>query len=80
MVHMSTTQLVSFFKHLVNPSTARTCLGFREEPTSLVFGEPIYPLGLAGGAEAQSFLRVSRTTLWRLERRGALQPIRIGVA
>lgn len=40
--------------------------------------EPTQPLGLASGDQAQAFLRVSRTTLWRLERRGTLKPIHIG--
>ncbi|MDD4887648.1 MAG: helix-turn-helix domain-containing protein [Thiomonas sp.] len=35
-------------------------------------------LGLATCAEAQAFLRLSRTSLWRLERAGVLTPLRIG--
>jgi excisionase family DNA binding protein len=34
--------------------------------------------GLATYGEAQRFLAVSRTTLWRLARTGAIRPIRIG--
>ncbi|MEW6558960.1 MAG: helix-turn-helix domain-containing protein [Pseudomonadota bacterium] len=36
--------------------------------------------GLATTADAVTFLRLSRSTLWRLERQGALQPVRIGRA
>ncbi|MCE1162417.1 MAG: helix-turn-helix domain-containing protein [Thiomonas sp.] len=36
--------------------------------------------GLATAAQAASYLSLSRTTLWRLERQGSLQPIRIGRA
>lgn len=36
--------------------------------------------GLATVAEAQSYLRISRTTLHNLERRGDLRPVRIGRA
>lgn len=36
--------------------------------------------GLATTAEVMAYLRVSRTTLWRLCRTGALQPVRIGRA
>jgi len=36
--------------------------------------------GLATAAQAQSFLSLSRTTIWRLERLGVLQPVRIGRA
>lgn len=37
-------------------------------------------VGLTTAAEAASFLKLSRTTLWRLERAGALQPVRVGRA
>ena len=36
--------------------------------------------GLATARQAQSFLSLSRTTLWRLERAGALTPVRVGRA
>ncbi|CDW96343.1 MULTISPECIES: helix-turn-helix domain-containing protein [unclassified Thiomonas] len=36
--------------------------------------------GLATAAEAVAFLRLSRTTLWRLARTGHLAPVRIGRA
>ncbi len=36
--------------------------------------------GLATAAQAQRFLSLSRTTLWRLERAGELQGVRIGRA
>jgi len=36
--------------------------------------------GLATAAQARSFLSLSRTTLWRLERAGVLTPVRIGRA
>lgn len=34
--------------------------------------------GLATCAEAQAYLSISRSTLWRLERAGVLQAVRIG--
>ena len=34
--------------------------------------------GLATAAQAASFLSLSRTTIWRLERQGLLAPVRIG--
>jgi len=36
--------------------------------------------GLATPAQAQHFLELSRTTIWRLERQGVLTPVRIGRA
>jgi len=36
--------------------------------------------GLATAEQAASYLCLSRTTLWRLERQGALQAVRIGRA
>lgn len=36
--------------------------------------------GLGTAAEAMAYLRISRTTLWRLERAGVLRPVRIGRA
>ena len=36
--------------------------------------------GLATCAQAQTYLSVSRSTLWRLERRGEIQTIRVGRA
>lgn len=36
--------------------------------------------GLATSADAQAFLRVSRTTLYNLTRRGDLHPVRLGRA
>lgn len=36
--------------------------------------------GLATTAEVTAYLRVSRTTVWRLCRAGTLQPLRIGRA
>ena len=36
------------------------------------------PVGLATTAQAVAFLSLSRTTLWRLERSGVLQPVRLG--
>jgi len=41
-------------------------------------GSPAGPQGLATPAQAQRFLALSRTTIWRLERQGVLQPVRIG--
>lgn len=41
---------------------------------------PAQQQGLATCADAQAFLRVSRTTLYNLERRGDLRPVRIGRA
>ena len=35
-------------------------------------------LGLATAGQAQQYLSLSRTSLWRLERRGALIPVRLG--
>ena len=34
--------------------------------------------GLATCSEAQAFLSLSRASLWRLERKGILTPVRIG--
>lgn len=39
-----------------------------------------YGASLATTAEAQKFLKLSRTTLWRLERIGQLRGVRIGRA
>jgi predicted DNA-binding transcriptional regulator AlpA len=36
--------------------------------------------GLATAEQAVAFLSLSRTTLWRLERKGVLEPVRIGRA
>jgi hypothetical protein len=38
------------------------------------------PQGLATPAQAQHFLALSRTTIWRLERQGVLTPVRVGRA
>jgi excisionase family DNA binding protein len=36
--------------------------------------------GLATARQAQSFLSLSRTTIWRLTRQGVLNPVRVGRA
>lgn len=33
---------------------------------------------LLSGKEVQAYLKVSRQTLWRLEKSGAVQPVKIG--
>jgi excisionase family DNA binding protein len=43
------------------------------------FGREAYQ-GLATTAEAQAFLRLSRTTLYFLAKRGELRPVKIGRA
>jgi len=48
-------------------------MGANQTPTS-----PVAQQGLASCAEAQAYLKLSRTTFHNLERRGALTPVRIG--
>ena len=42
--------------------------------------EPEPQQGLATAAQAASYLSLSRTTIWRLERQGILTPVKIGCA
>lgn len=39
---------------------------------------PPAPQGLATCVQAQAFLSISKTTLWRMERDGLLMPVRFG--